>query len=303
MGSKSEQSSFCKYLIALNRHKFFFDPLAGNNGDTLILLGAKKLLKKTNICLVDNPSLADYVLLNGGGAMNDLWGSGIKKIEYYRTRYPDKPIIVGPSSFFIEKPHFKNICELCSTGISIFLRESFSEKHLQDLNLPSYVSLYVSHDLAFELEDDPLILNLRKSCKQEHILIAIRKDKEGKAKILSKVKGKWFPNRLRHHLSKMRDALVSWESHSEIDDILIKDSWSNDLPKIRRDVSGSVSFDIFIDFIARSALIITDRLHVAILGYLLKKQVRLLPGNYHKIEGVFHYSMDHPGSSVTLYKR
>ena len=72
------------------------------------------------------------------------------------------------------------------------------------------------------------------------------------------------------------------------------------IPRLYRDVSVSVSFAEFTEAIRNAALIITDRLHIGILGYLLEKRVVLRPGAYHKIRGVYELSMSGPNSRTTL---
>ncbi|WP_339726240.1 polysaccharide pyruvyl transferase family protein [uncultured Paraglaciecola sp.] len=48
--------------------------------------------------------------------------------------------------------------------------------------------------------------------------------------------------------------------------------------------------------------IYTDRLHVAIAGALLKKEVHLYPGNYFKIEAIYNSSLKPYFSNITFHK-
>lgn len=61
---------------------------------------------------------------------------------------------------------------------------------------------------------------------------------------------------------------------------------------------GPITYQNFLRAIGGARRIVTDRLHVAIAGHLMHKPVELYPNNYHKIRGVYEYSLQ--GGSVTL---
>ena len=130
----------------------------------------------------------------------------------------------------------------------------------------------------------------------------MRKDEEGSAGILAKIRGIWLPRKIRRLFIPIRDKLVALVSFDAIKAILKEEGVSEDIPKIYSDISSSVGFDEFVTTICNAALIITNRLHVGVLGHMLNKRVVLIPGTYHKIEGVYKLSMSGTGSQTKLYK-
>jgi exopolysaccharide biosynthesis predicted pyruvyltransferase EpsI len=65
------------------------------------------------------------------------------------------------------------------------------------------------------------------------------------------------------------------------------------LPVYAADVSDHSMYDFagFCRAIAGAAAVVTNRLHVAILGALLEKPVWVSTGAYHKIRGIYEYSL------------
>lgn len=63
-------------------------------------------------------------------------------------------------------------------------------------------------------------------------------------------------------------------------------------PILARDISNDEeNFKRFVDIASRADEIYTDRLHGAILGAILNKQVRFYENKYHKNKGVYEYSL------------
>ncbi len=294
-----------EFQIFLENHKgkdVYFEPLTGNNGDTLIQMGAKHVLHKANLRLTEQAKKANLIVINGGGAMNDIWMGGFEKLKYYRKEYPDTPLIVGPSSYRFENFDFNTICRISQAPLTLFARERFSAGLLSKMNMPPYVTVKVSPDLAFELYDSAFMADLITRCRAEYVLIVMRKYKEGSRSMWVKT-GTWLPSKIRRPLSKIRDRLVAITSHDVIEDIIRQEQCPLNIPRIYRDVSASVSFDEFLNAVCRAAFIITDRLHTGVLGHLLNKRVVLRPGIYHKIRGVYEMSMSEPNSPTTLWSK
>jgi exopolysaccharide biosynthesis predicted pyruvyltransferase EpsI len=169
--------------------------------------------------------------------------------------------------------------------------------------MPDHCEVNLSQDTAFELKGSVFIEELKRDCSEKHVLVAMRKDKEGAAQILTKTRGTWLPKRIRRPLSWLRDRLVAHVSHDLTGEI-IETFRCEQHPRIYRDVACSLSFDGFVESIRDASVVITDRLHAAVFGYLLDKRVILVCANdYHrqKLKGVFDLSMSGPDSRVTLY--
>ena len=87
--------------------------------------------------------------------------------------------------------------------------------------------------------------------------------------------------------------------------ILKQENMYRKLPEVYRDISVSVTFEEFIAFIRDAALIITNRLHVAIFGHLLGKRVIIVCEPEYvgqKLKGVYEFSMQGPNSRTRLYQ-
>jgi exopolysaccharide biosynthesis predicted pyruvyltransferase EpsI len=299
--SVGDKSPFTLFLEAVHDKKIYFEPLWGNNGDRLILKGAQEVLGKTHSNLVEDPETADLILINGGGGMNEIWPLGLGRLEFYRMRYPKLPIVVGPSTYRFSSDRFNKICEINHTPLILFARDYISADIVKKRNPPSNVEVKISQDLVFEIQDSSFIENILKECKEKHVLVSMRTDcSASSVGILSKVKGKWVPKRLRRPLSWVRDRLVSLKSRSSIKTIIDREGIPRNIPRIYRDVAVVIGFDEFVDMIRDAALIITDRLHVGILGHILNKRTILLPDGYDKIKGVFEMSMSGPNSRTTF---
>jgi len=299
------ETCFGSFLKTVRDKRTYFDELpGGNNGDTIILMGAKHVLQKTGCKLVGSPHDAEQIVVRGSGNWVAIYGTEFRELAYYRRNYPDLPLIIGPSTYRFPGANFRKVCEISSSPFIFFARDRISSRVLSELCLPKHCDIRVSHDLAFEFRDSDFIANLVKNSSEKHILIAMRKDKEGVAGLLVKMRGTWLPKRVRRPLSWVRDRMVARVSRDAIEEILEREKVHETLPRIFRDVSASVSFEEFVVYIRDAALIITNRLHVAVLGHLLNKRVVLIcSGEYHrhKIGGVYELSMSGAESRTRLY--
>jgi len=301
MGKDEEKSAFYSFLETLSGKKIYFEKMAGNNGDQLITLGAEYLLQKCECRRMRAPEGAEYILINGGNT-NDTWRGRVDKLAYYRRRYPAIPLIVAPSSFRFRGIDFRQTCLINDSPFILFARERYSADILRKIDLPSCVRVEVSQDLAFELRETDSIRALREKTSEKHILIAMRRDKEGPAGILTRTHASWLPQCVRKPLSKLRDRLTSYISNDVVKEVIRQEGIPQGVPRIYRDVAEALSFEEFVDVICNSERIITDRLHVAILGFLLSKKVILIAREDHKVKGVYGLSMSGANSRTILWE-
>lgn len=295
-------TAFSLLLSSLRGRRIYFEPLQGNNGDTLIQMGMRELFRRHDIKVSDDPESSEIVLLNGGGAMNDIWPEGAAQVlDSYIKRFPGRQFIVGPSSYHFSRLNLAEIVNQADTPVRLFCREERSLELLRKLDLNGNISLGLSPDLAFELEGSEFIKNQRDRAERSLVLCAMRKDREGNGGILAKTSASWLPLPVRKPLSRLRDRLVATKSSDLIGSILARVSPPIGKQEIvYRDISVSVGFDDFCDQVRRARVIITNRLHIAIFGSLLNKEVHLIRGSYHKIDGVYQLSLTHD-KKVTLY--
>lgn len=294
-------SNFLQYLRTLDDPSIYFEELKGNNGDQLIKMGMAEVLRKTGMRADRTPRDADLILINGGGAMNDHWPEGAAQVmEALIEMAPDKDVVVGPSSYWFRSLDFPAILRKSSGHITLFCRERRSEELLRSLDLPPHVTVMLSQDLAFELRDSEFLREQRALAQDGQVLCAMRKDREGEGGVLAKTRAPWLPAPIRIPLARLRDRLVancSTDQLSPIFDSISPRPAASEI--VYRDVSASLEFDDFCRELRNSRAVVTNRLHVGIFASLLGKRVHLLRGSYHKIDGVYEYSLsDNPAVSL-----
>lgn len=300
-------------LTQFRGKRIFFEPLEGNNGDDLIKMGSHTLLKSIDAKLVHNPKQADAIVINGGGGMTDNWSLGFKDIKKFSREYPETPLVILPSSFSFTKTDFASLFRDRKAPTFIYARERYSLKILEDLTFPSDVRLGLDHDMAFQLKDAPYFKCLQTRESQKHILIVERDDPERVTNTTQprpespnwKRKIPWSVKRPinRHLLWKLKrrsiasqlgnlglEAPFTQEWHQKV---LIDHPEFESLPIFAADISipALCSFDRFSQLVADAAVVVSTRLHVAILAAMLGKPVYVKSGPYHKIQGIFEYSL------------
>lgn len=301
----STQSPFFRYMESVkHRRTYFWEGADSNNGDRLILMGTQHILKATGCELVDSPDSADQILMNGGGWF--MFAHLFKLIAQFREEYGSLPTIMAPQTFRVDDTDFRRVCEINQSPLIIFARDTLSAESLHRANLPPYCKIFVSQDLAFELHDGEFIRNLRGESSEKHILIAMRKDGVGAAKYVAKVTAvSWLPHPIHRALSRAKDRLAALSSNRAIHHVLQQEKSYRKLKTVYRDVSStSIAFDGFLAAIRDAGLIITDRMHVAILGHLLEKRVVIVCKEgalADKLKGIYDFSMSGPNSRTSLY--
>jgi exopolysaccharide biosynthesis predicted pyruvyltransferase EpsI len=297
---------FEKFLINNKNQKIYIDPCKGNNGDALIILGLDLLIEKIGSIKVNSPDDADLIIINGGGMFIDAYSQGINKILHYSKLYPLTHLCVAPNSFFFNEVNFEGILALRCAKITLFSREKYSRGYIDEIAKGnSLIESYIDHDLAFHLQGGAFIEKLLiKYPKSDHgrVLVVDRMDLEhsssmGKISIAKKLYMKFIPNhigslirslrlykRKRFGTKLTRDAVKIIRSINP--EYKFVNVVTSDVSRV--DIS---SFDEFIEDVANSEYIFTNRLHVGILGFLLDKNVYMVEGSYFKVTGIYEYSM------------
>jgi exopolysaccharide biosynthesis predicted pyruvyltransferase EpsI len=308
---KEQKSPFYQFMENVREKKtFFWEWEHGNNGDRLITMGVQRVLMETRCKMVSSPEIAEQILMNGGGWFQDVFPQAFEKIADCRRKYKSLPLIMAPQMFRVRNVNFEEICKVSQSPFVLFARDYMSAESLRETNLPEYCQILISQDPVFELRDSDFIKHLMQVSSEKHVLVAMRKDefiaqeKLLTGKLLARAKGTWIPKRIRRPLSWIRDRAVAHISRDIIGDILKQEKLGIGLPKIYRDVSVSVGFEEFVAAIRDAALIITDRLHVAVFGYLLGKRVVIVCSQGYvadKLRAVYDFSMSGPCSTTSLY--
>ncbi|MEM6315538.1 MAG: hypothetical protein AAF743_15730, partial [Planctomycetota bacterium] len=254
------ESAFARLLAERASTPTFIDRLAGNNGDRLIRMGLDRVIERVGLTEVDAPEKAEQILLNGGGAMSDIWVAGLRLLGDYRKRFPDTPVIVGPSTFRFRGLDLADLLGNAAAPLDTFARDvrsaAIATEAFDKLGLDR-ATVTVSDDLAFELRHSPFMDEQRDDLGKDHVLLAIRKDAEGTAcALVRNVRGTWLPKFVRKPLSRVRDRLAArGQGDDELAGILAQHDIDPKLPRVTRDVSVSVPFDEFCKTIRRSALV------------------------------------------------
>jgi exopolysaccharide biosynthesis predicted pyruvyltransferase EpsI len=291
--------------------RVFFEPLEGNNGDKLIEMGSHTLLHSIGVKLVNNPQNAEAIVINGGAGMTDIWSHGFGTLKNYNTRYPNTPLIILPSSFVFTKTDFPALFRDRIAPAFVYARERYSLKILEDLVYPDNVHLGIDHDMAFQLQNTPYLQQLQASKAQRHILIVERNDPESVTKAYQPQKNglksyiPWSVKRPinRHFLWPIKRARISKRlPQLGINTAFVKE-WHKQvledypelqgLPVCAADISSPdlSSFNRFGQLIAEAAVVVGTRLHVGILAAMLDKPTYIKSGSYHKIRGIYEYSL------------
>jgi exopolysaccharide biosynthesis predicted pyruvyltransferase EpsI len=161
-------------------------------------------------------------------------------------------IAIGPHSLKFTKTDFSSYFQ-DQRPVEIFCREKYSYLHLNKLVFPVNVKIKVSKDTAFYLEKSDLETG---TLCEEYDLICFRTDKESAL------------------TSKQKKEVITGSEKPFIQDISIDGTFTE-----------------FINKVEKAKKIYTDRLHVAILGYIFEKDVTLYGNRYHKNRGVWEYCL------------
>lgn len=303
--------TFLEFLIENKGKRIFVDPCSGNNGDLLIWYGMKEALRKSEVKVIDDFLMADLIIINGGGMFIDAYEQGISKIRYYSEMCPNVPLCIAPNSFYFELVDFGKILDEREGSLYLFSREEYSKSYIDNLaSSRSHVFSYIDHDLAFQLFGSKwvkCILDKYPKPIAGNVLVVDRMDIEnskvgGKSGFLKKIYIAFVPEKIKSALRKkrvdrrdrlgsdftefVRDFLSDQYASYEIKSIISKDISRNDI----------CDFEEFIRLVAEAEYVFSNRLHVGVLGYLLDRKVYVKEGSYHKIRGIYEYSMKHDDS-------
>jgi len=312
-----------KTLVAsFKGRKVFFDPLWGNNGDKLITMGSRKILRECGTQLVRSPKRADVIVINGGASMtSSLWQHGLKILLTYASTYNGKILVVLPQSWEFNQTEFRKlILNNRAQRIYLYARERYSYELLKQI-MGRNIYIGLDHDMAFHLDNSSFLASLKSKARDEHILIVERGDREsatglqGQSSSLIPLISKVIPAQLRSRIPmrakiKIVEKIAPLERvtkkafhnqtkvstpfyQSALELVAGKHHSLTSLPVHYADISLPTvcSFREFALAIARADIVITTRLHVGILSALLGKPTYLKQGPWHKIKGVYEYSL------------
>lgn len=259
--------------------KIYFRPNSGNAGDSLINVGFYSIADGLGLeyeeISDDFPyeilGEEDLVILSGGGNIVPYWNGGSELIQRL-TQYAF-PLMLMPQS--IEGR--EDVLRLLRKQDILFLRERYSLDYALSLGLDCALAL--DNDLAFST-------NLTMLKKQGHGGAVL---KSGRVRKLLHIAYHFIRSRFTKELVALRT-----DRESKIPDG--RKRKINDISRVaklgtrNRDLNFLSSY-WFIKILSWYDVVETDRLHVFVGCVLVGTRVVLHENAYHKIKGVYEYSI------------
>ena len=244
--------------------------------------------------------------------MADGW-FGLERLARYCADFPSHPLAVLPSSFHLTHSNMADIVGARRAPLWLWARERPSLGLLRDAGLGDKVHLRLDHDLAFYLDEHSLIRELRRTPVRKSTLVVERDDWEGptgRARPLAPPGFEFIPEKFRTMIRKtfLGPIRRRQDSTSSFGEAALKfvHRWHPEAAEyapLVADVSlaETCNFEEFLEHVAAASVIVTTRLHVAILGHLLQRKTYLVDGRYHKYRGVFEYSMQQGSTELLVW--
>lgn len=200
------------------------------------------------------------IMIHGSGTLSDITPTKLALFRSILNSFKRVPVIVAPQSYWFPYTDFKELVGSPTQDVFLFCREPFSYSLLLNLfkDIPN-VHVLLSPDTAFYLSRQDFF---KQESERESFdaLLSLRSDKES-----------IIPDDIKY-------AIISF-LHKKCKHLVVKD------------VGRAGTFNEYVNFIKNAKIIISDRLHVAILGAILGKEVFLLSNVYHKNLGIYMYSL------------
>jgi exopolysaccharide biosynthesis predicted pyruvyltransferase EpsI len=237
--------------------RIVFVPNVGNLGDALIAHSTYHLLNRRGL-VYEIAKVTDDVrgaCVLIGGGGNLIEGRYDDLGTFMRRCGRHNRIVVLPHTVVGNVELFQSL----SGSSEVFARERTTYDFLVEIGLPSG-RVHLAHDMAFSL-DGELTPPARSTAGS--VLICLRRDAES--------------------------ALVGLPPSGNLDvSSLMLHDWAD--PKL-----AQMAAEIFLTIVGRYESIITDRLHVAIAGHLLRRRVTLVANCYFKNRAVYEFSLAQSG--------
>jgi exopolysaccharide biosynthesis predicted pyruvyltransferase EpsI len=244
--------------IARSRTCIIMNP--GNAGDALIALGTFHWLDRLGLhptilsfANLDYAKDFDLIVYGGGGNLVPMYGTALTAIDY-AARLGKQVAVLPHTIFGCEDALLRH-----ALNLRLFCRERQSYEGLLAAGFPDD-RLALDHDMAFQIEER-FFSSLQPIAPSRDTISCLRRDAESAQQIPSPVDN--------------LDISLLWNG----------DYWSD------REFVESIC-RCLAAYLMQAKSITTDRLHISILGALLKLEVRMLPNSYYKNRAVYDFSLD-----------
>lgn len=254
----SDNLSFLNLLkLYHSEYRLVYKANPGNAGDGVIAAATYDFLEKNSLKYVQfkfeeaYSNVSDVLIFGGGG--NLIEGLYAEGRDFLRDNIKNfAKVIIMPSTIKGYDDFFIENIE----NLIVCAREEITFNHLVSLGYIKEKNLLLAHDMAFYLDKSKYLKNII-PFKGE--VQCFRTDNESLDK-------QWKDN--NHDIS------LTWNG----------DYWDNTY-------LARSSTECLISFLQEYSIINTDRLHIAILGSLLDKEVNFYPNSYYKNQAVYNNSI------------
>lgn len=265
------------FLAKYQGAKIKYIPNQGNAGDSLIGLATLQLFDELEldyeICKPTEVFEGQIILYGGGGSLIRKY-QGSKK--FLLNNHQKNDIIVLPHSFHDCDDLLGNL----SKRVVLIAREKISYDYIKS-RMKNSDSALISDDMAFHIKN----INKYKNTSCVGACNAFRFDDE---------------------LSDSNEHVEVPEDNKDISidfqrPMFMKNWNLSDDINIQVEKNLSIATDNIFSYLSKFQIVNTNRLHVGIAAALLGKKVNLYRGSYHKIAGVYDFSMRGKFNNVTYH--
>lgn len=275
--------NFIDYISKNCPSPFYVKPIKGNTGDTFIFDGLKSSLKMLGLKITMCTDEANTILIPGSSA--SLWDNGSFWAES-ATQFAEKKIVIGPSTFSSNFCDWHEKIKLQKNIKSLFARDCRSHEVIKSFSLIDYENIGLGHDSALYLSETDLFRKLRKVSKNEYCLVALRRDHEAHS---PKYLNRWPTNTIGGRFEgKMKRLFRGVFLKQRLN---MAKRYVSNKNVLYQDISLLSNPVLFLEKINNAERIITDRLHVMIVGAMLGKKIYAIDTFYNKLQAVYKHSM------------
>lgn len=260
--------------------RIYVRPGLGNAGDALIAAGFSTLADSIGVTLHELPGVPlevpqvtgdDLLVLMGGSWLASHWDFGTQVIDHL-TR-ADAPLLVLPSSLHGNEATLRRL----RPQDTLFTRERYSDDFARSLGLDCRVE--IDHDTALHLDARQVMTRGW----------AVRpRDRHDVERLVALA-------RLRAQATRC-DTLTAWRVDAEASGAHPHARWRDDLSLVANfGTTDHAAIERSAGWLLRAISwfdrVETDRLHVGIGAALLGRPVTIHTNSYHKIRGIYEYSL------------
>lgn len=238
----------------------------GNRGDGVVHMGGRVLLNKYNVdyreiqWLWDSnegrEATGETLFIYGCGNFSRHFNYGVAQLDCFLDKF--NKIYILSASFEIACEMVRKMLRRLSEKVVVFCREKYSFDQVRSL-VPFKDNIYLDHDLAFKVNYDKWL------------------DNGGKGKLFS------FRSTGDKHL---RTIII--KNYFRLVNLFSKNVSISDVSS--GEIEGAIKM---IEILSSYDEIYTDRAHNMIVGAMLGKKVYAYASEYHKLKGIYEYSLAH----------